>query len=143
MGETAKALNIALRPTEISGPQELPSAFSDLADAQVGGLVVTDTTRIIIGVAAIAAFARKHNVPSVGPLEFAKRGGLVGYGVDFLSLFHRAAAFVDKILKGERPPDIPIERVTRFKLVLNLNTARELGLTVPPLLLATADEVIE
>jgi ABC-type uncharacterized transport system substrate-binding protein len=143
MGETAKALNIALLPVKISGLQEILEALSSFSDAKVDGVVVSDTARILVHAQAIAAFATKNGLPAVGPSEFPQSGGLVGYGVDFLSLFHRAAAFVDRILKGEKPADMPIERATTFKLVLNLKTANALGLTVPPILLATADEAIE
>jgi putative tryptophan/tyrosine transport system substrate-binding protein len=79
----------------------------------------------------------------VGSLEFAASGGLIAYGVNFSTIFHRGAAFVDKILKGENPGNIPIEQPTKFRTVVNLKTAKVLGLSVPPSLLATADEVIE
>jgi ABC-type uncharacterized transport system substrate-binding protein len=81
--------------------------------------------------------------PSSGTLELAAAGGLMGYGVNFAVMFHRAAAFVDKILRGAKPGEIPVEQATKFKSVINLKTARALGLEVPPSLLALADEVIE
>ena len=91
----------------------------------------------------ITALAAQYRFPSIGPLELPAVGGLMGYGVNFAAMFHRAAAFVDKILKGARPGEIPVEQATKFNFVINLKTAKVLGLDVPPMLLARADEVIE
>jgi putative ABC transport system substrate-binding protein len=92
----------------------------------------------------IADFAAQNSLPSMFHLrEFADAGGLLSYGVDRSDLFRRAASYVDKILKGAKPADLPIEQPTKFELVVNLKTAKALGLTVPATLLATADEVIE
>jgi putative tryptophan/tyrosine transport system substrate-binding protein len=92
---------------------------------------------------AIATLAAKHNLPSCGFLEFAAAGGLLAYGVDFVELCRRAAYFVDRIIKGTAPSDLPVEQPTKFETVINLKAAKTLGLTVPPMLLARADEVIE
>ena len=143
MGTTAKALEVGLQPVELDGPREFENAFSALADEQIGGLVMSDYTLFIRNAAAIAAFAAQHRLPSIGPLELPASGGLMGYGVNFIEIFRRAAYFVDKILKGAKPGDIPIELPTRFKLVLNLKTAKALGLTIPDKLLSIADDVIE
>lgn len=91
----------------------------------------------------IAALALKHGLPSAGTLEFAASGGLLAYGVNFPEMFRRAANFVDKIFRGEKPGDIPVEQATKFRSVLNLKTAKSLRLEVPPSLLVRADEVIE
>jgi putative ABC transport system substrate-binding protein len=114
-----------------------------LADQQVGALVMVDHAQFSFNANAIAALAVKHRLPSIGPLEVPASGGLMGYGVNFFELFRRAAYFVDKILKGAKPGDIPIEQATKFKLVLNLRTAKALGVDIPPLLSARAEEVIE
>jgi ABC-type uncharacterized transport system substrate-binding protein len=114
-----------------------------IPDEQTGGFVTSDRALFSFNAAKIAALSVKHLVPSIGQLELVANGGLMGYGVNFFDQFRRAAVFVDKILKGAKPGDIPIEQATTFKLVLNLKTANALGLTVPDRLLASADEVIE
>jgi putative ABC transport system substrate-binding protein len=143
MGATAKALKVELQPIEVGRQTEYDSAFSTWADQQIGALVVTDHAQLLANVNAIAALAAKHRFPSIGPLELPSSGGLVGYGVNFSDMFRRAASFVDKILKGVKPGDIPVEQATKFKLVLNLKTAKGLGLDIPPMLSARADELIE
>jgi putative ABC transport system substrate-binding protein len=141
MKATAKALKVELEPIEIHGPKDLESDL--LADKQIGGVVMIDHAYLITNAEAAAALAAKHRLPSIGALQLPAGGGLIGYGVNFPDRFRRAAAFVDKILKGEKPGDIPIEQPTKFKLVFNLKTANALGLDIPPLMLANADEVIE
>jgi putative ABC transport system substrate-binding protein len=92
----------------------------------------------------IIAMAAQHRLPAVYPYRFyALSGGLVSYGVDLLESYRRAASYVDRILKGAKPADLPVELPTKFELVINLKTAKALGITVPPTLLATASEVIE
>jgi putative ABC transport system substrate-binding protein len=142
-GAAANALRVELRSIEVGGPNDFESAFSALADNQVDGFVVWDHTLFIANAAAIAALATKHHLPSIGPLELPANGGLMAYGVNFADLFRRAATFVDKILKGAKPGDIPVEQATRFKTILNLKIANALGLDVPTSILLRADEVIE
>jgi putative tryptophan/tyrosine transport system substrate-binding protein len=142
MGATARALRVELHPTEVREPREYESAFSAWAD-QIGGLVILDHAQFLANATAIAALAAKHRFPSIGPLELPAGGALMGYGVDLPVLFHRAAAFVDKILRGAKPEDIPVEQATKFKSTLNLKTARALGLDIPPTLLVLADDMIE
>jgi putative ABC transport system substrate-binding protein len=91
----------------------------------------------------VAALALKQQLPSCGWPDFATGGGVMGYGVDFPDMFRHAATFVDKIMKGAKPGDLPIERATKFEIIVNLKTAKTLGLTIPYNLLARADEVIE
>jgi putative tryptophan/tyrosine transport system substrate-binding protein len=143
MRTTAKALKAELHPIEVRGPTEYESAFSTWANERIGALVVTDHAQFLANIGAIAALVAKHRFPSIGPLELSASGGLMAYGVNFPVMFHRAAVFVDKILKGANPRDIPIEQATKFKLVLNLKAASALGLDIPPILSARADEVIE
>ena len=139
----AEALKLELRPVEASGPAEYGAAFAALADGKVRGLVMHDNAQFIADAKAIAALAVQHRLRSIGSLEHAASGGLMGYSVDFPKLFYRSAYFIDKILKGTKPGDLPIEQPTKMHFIINLRTARSLGLTVPPLPLARADEVIE
>ena len=143
MERTANVLGVELQPIEIDRPTDLESAFSVLANQQVGGLVVGDHVFFRINARPINVLAEKHRLPSIGRLELATTGGLMAYGVDFSEQFRRAAVFVDKILKGTKPRDIPVEQATKFITIANLKTAKALGLDVPPTLLARADEVIE
>jgi len=134
---------VELRPTEVREPSDYESAFSAWTDQQIGGLVMTDHAQLLANAGAIAALAAKHRLASIGPLELPAAGGLIAYGVDFSVMFRRAAAFVDKILKGTKPGDIPVEQAAKFKSVLNLKTAKALGLDMPTSILLRADEVIE
>ncbi len=92
---------------------------------------------------AIATLALANKLPSIGAREYAEAGGLIGYGVNILGLYRRAAYFVDRILKGAKPADLPIEQPTKFELIVNLKTAKALGLEIPPMLLARAAEVTQ
>jgi putative tryptophan/tyrosine transport system substrate-binding protein len=143
MGTTANALSVQLHPYEIRTPAEFENAFAAMRDQQVSALVVVDHAFFIDNAEVIAALAVKHGLPSAGTLEFAASGGLMAYGVNFPEMFRRSANFVDKILKGYKPGDIPVEQATKFKSVLNLKTAKSLDMTIPPSLLVRADEVIE
>ena len=143
MAATANALKVGLQPIEVDAPTEYENAFSAWADQQLGALVVTDHPYYYVNFDAFAAFTTRHRLPSAGPLPWPASGGLLAYGVNLVDLYRRAAAFVDKLLKGAKPGDIPVEQATKFKLILNLKTAKALGLEVPPTLLARADEVIE
>src|SRR3954454_2350502 len=144
MAVTAKALNIKLHPVELPEASDFESAFSAWADLKVTGVVLADHVQLqTTNIKGIAASIATYRLPAIGPLRLTDNGGVVGYGVNFFDLFRRAAVFVDKILKGTKPADIPIEQVTKFKLVLNLKTAIALGLAMPTSLLLSADEVIE
>ena len=114
-----------------------------MAAQRVGALVVIDDAVLLSNAPAVAALALKQRLPSCGWPDFAIGGGLMAYGVDTLDMFRRAATFVDKILKGAKPSDLPVERATKFETIVNLKTAKALGLTIPYNLLARADEVIE
>jgi putative ABC transport system substrate-binding protein len=142
-GDAAKPLGMVLQPIEVSRPADLEGAFSAWADQPVDALLVPDHAFFIFNAPIIAALAAKHRLPSIGPLELARSGGLLAYGVNFAEQFRRAAVFVDKILKGTKPRDIPVEQATKFITIANINTAKTLGLEVPVTLLARADEVIE
>ena len=136
-------IRLDLHASEVGGPDDFPGAFAAWAEAQVGGVVMGDHSLLTYNAASIAALAAKLHIPSIGPLSLPEHDGLMGYGVDFLAIFRRAAYIVDQILKGTKPGDIPIEQPTKFELAVNLKTAKALGLSVPPTLLVRADDVIE
>jgi putative ABC transport system substrate-binding protein len=143
MQVTAKALKVELQPFEARGPSDFESAFAAIADKKIGGVVISDHPIFVGNAKMLAAIAAKQRLASIGLLEFTRAGGLMAYGVSFRDLSRRAAYFVDKILKGVRPGDLPVERASKFQLVINLKTAKALGLAIPDSLLARADEVIE
>jgi putative tryptophan/tyrosine transport system substrate-binding protein len=143
MKRTADPLKLKLHAFAVRGPAELESAFVTMAARRVGALVVLDDATLIANAPLIAALALRQRLPSCGWPDFAAAGGLVAYGIDFVELFRRSATLVDKILKGAKPADLPVERTTKFEVVINLKTANTLGLEVSPTLLIRADEVIE
>jgi ABC-type uncharacterized transport system substrate-binding protein len=143
MEGTAKALGVRLESFEARGPVDFESAFSAWTAKQIGAVVVGDHAFLVSNTDAIAALATRHRFPSIGPLELAVSGGLMAYGVNFPDMYRRAAVFVDKILKGAKPGDIPVEQVTKIQTIVNIRTAKALGIEVPTSLLLRADEVIE
>ena len=139
-----RALGLAVTEANVSTPDEIPSALGLLAREQVDVVVVLQTTLLLFSSEPIAAIAREKRLPTVfGYREHVAMGGLVSYGVDLRWCYWRAAHFVDKILKGTRPGDIPVEFPTGFWLAANLGTAKLLGMQLPATLLTRADEVIE
>jgi putative tryptophan/tyrosine transport system substrate-binding protein len=143
MESTAKALRVELQPFEARGPVDFESVFSAWADKQIGAIVVGDHAFLVTNTDAIAALAAKHRLPSIGPLELAASGGLMAYGVNFTDMYRRAAVIVDKILKGAKPGDIPVEQAVKFVTIINLKTAKAIGIETPTSFLLRADEVIE
>ena len=143
MAATAKETGVALFPTDVRRPAEFENTFSGWARQQIGGLVIIDHALFQANVVALSALAIKHHLPAIGSVELGVNGGLIGYGVSFPDLFGRAAVFIDKILKGMKPGDLPIEQATKFKFVLNQKTAKALALDIPTSILLRADEVIE
>jgi putative ABC transport system substrate-binding protein len=139
----SKPLDLELLSFETRTSDELRTTFSRMSDAGIDAVGVTDDTHFVGNARLIAELAINNRLPSIGFSEFALAGGLIGYGVNLGDLWYRGAFFIDRILKGTRPADLPVEQPTKFELVVNLKTARTLGLTIPPTLLARADEVIE
>jgi putative tryptophan/tyrosine transport system substrate-binding protein len=128
----------------IRDSSEFEHVIPALADEPNGGLVVLPSPMIAVNREQIIALAAKYRLPAVYPFRFfALSGGLVSYGVDTADLYRRAASYVDRILKGVKPADLPVQAPTKYELVINLKTAKALGLTIPGTLLARADEVIE
>ena len=140
----ARALGMRLQVLEARGPQEINSAFAAMTRERARALVVLADGIFGNQRKQIAELAAKTRLPSASTFrEYAEAGGLIVYGPDFLDLERRAATFVDKILKGAKPGDLPIEQPTKFDLVINLKTAKALGRTIPRSLLLRADQVIE
>ena len=137
-------MGVEVIPLEVRSSRDLGKALDQAAGSGIGALTITAGPVFVENLRLIADFATLHLLPSTFHLrEFAAAGGLMSYGVDRSDLFRRAADFVDKILRGTKPADIPVEQPTKFDLVINLITAKALGLDIPPTLLARADEVFE
>ena len=140
----AGRLEVELSIVAARGPHEFTTAFASIASTQAGALMVLGDPVYSAHSAQIADLANKSRLPAMYTLrEYAVAGGLMAYGASFTDLFRRAADYVDKILRGTKPADLPVEQPTRFELVINLKTAKALNLEIPPTLLARADEVIE
>lgn len=139
----AKKMEIDVRPVALHGPSDIAAAFAALKAENAPFVALTDPLTMTY-VKEIADFATEERLPAIyGFREFCDSGGLLCYGTDLAGLFRRYGYFVDKILKGTKPGDIPVEEPTRFELTVNARTARTFGLAIPPSLLAHADEVIE
>jgi len=144
MTTAAEALKVELRPIEVDVPGDLENALSAVGPTAMDGLVITDANAFVTNSSLVAAALDKCRVPSIAAPIVASRGAaLVGYGMDFTAMFRRATVFVDKILKGADPADMPIEQPTQFKTVVNLKIAKALGIEIAQSLLVRADEVIE
>ena len=140
----AHSLQAELFPVGARGADEIERGLSTFAREPNGGVIVTASPLARVHRNLIIALAARHRLPAVySDPAFASEGGLLAYGPDRVDLYRRAATYVDRILKGEKPADLPVQAPTKYELVINLKTARVLGLEVPPTLLARADEVIE
>ena len=140
----APSFGVELRPVDVRDAGEIERAVTAFARSPNGGLIVTGSGPSIVHRDLIITLAARHRLPAVYfDHSMVAAGGLISYGPDFVSLFRQAAGYVDRILKGEKPADMPVQAPTKYQLVINLKTAKALGLTVPPSLLARADELIE
>jgi len=140
----ARALGVRLQFAEARGPADFDKAFSEMTRGRAGALTVLPSSMFISERRRLVALAAKSQLPAVYPTrEFVDAEGLMAYGPNLPDLSRRAATYVDKILKGAKPGDLPVEQPTKFELVINLKTAKTLGLTIPPSLLQRADQVIE
>jgi putative ABC transport system substrate-binding protein len=140
----APSFRVELRPVDVRDTAEIERAIAAFARSENGALIVTGSGFAVSYRNLIVALAARHKLPAVywdrAPVV---GGGLVSYGADLIDQYRQAAGYVDRILKGEKPADLPVQMPTKYALVINLKTAKALGLTVPPALLARADEVIE
>jgi putative tryptophan/tyrosine transport system substrate-binding protein len=142
--EANGSIGLKLQPIELRNPPDLEDAFRVIRRSHAEALFVLESALIFRARRDIAQLALKHRLPtSFAFREYADAGGLVAYGVNFANMFRRAAEYIDRILKGTNPGDLPVEQPTRFELVVNMKTVKTLGLTIPPSLLLRADQVIE
>jgi putative ABC transport system substrate-binding protein len=140
---TARKLGVALPIVEATTAEELDTAFASAAAQRADAMIVFGDSLTVRQGPRVVALAAKHHLPAIYLFRQFANGGLVVYGPDIADLYRRAGGYVDKILKGTKPADLPVEQPTKFELVINMKTAKALGLTVPPSLLVRADEVIE
>ncbi len=141
----ARKLDLTLTPIAAQRPDDVEEALARVAKERPGALWVVPGGHLAVRVRQVIAFATKERLPTIFPSRFfvEQLGGLMSYGYDREHLVRRAASYVDRILKGAKPADLPVEEPSKFELVINLKTAKALGLTIPPSLLARADQVIE
>ena len=140
----AGSLKMQLQVLEARAPSDFAGAFSAMTKERAGGVIVLGSPMLLAERSRIVELAAQSRVPAIYWLkEFAEAGGLMTYGINLHESFRRAAGYVDKILKGAKPADLPVEQPTKFELVINLKTAKALGLTIPPSVLGRADEVIQ
>jgi putative ABC transport system substrate-binding protein len=140
----ARSLKVAPITVPVHGDAEIEAAIIALGREPGGGLVVMPDVFMVVHRLAIILAAARNNVPAVySQSEFAREGGLLSYGVDRVDLFRRAASYVDRILRGAKPAELPVQLPTKYEMAANLKTAKALGLAVPPSILLRTDEVIE
>ena len=140
----ARSLGLTIQPWEVRGVDDFDRVFAEMGKQRSDGLYVTTGTLMSANQKRIADFALKSRLPSVyGSREAVDDGGLMYYGADLVDSYRRAAVYVDKILKGTKPADLPVEQPTKFEFVINLKTAKQIGLTIPQSLLYRADKVIK
>jgi putative ABC transport system substrate-binding protein len=144
IGAAASPLGMELRPVDLQMTGDTEHAVSDFAREPNGGLIVVLSTVATIRRELIIALAARHRLPAIYPYRFfVEAGGLMSYGPNLIDVYRRAASYVDRILKGEKPANLPVQAPTKYELVINLKTAKALGLDVPATVLGRADEVIE
>ena len=143
MEQTATTLKLELQDVGVRGRGEFENGFATMITHSAEAVVIVEDAMLNGNLRTIAELSAKNRLPSIGLPEFAGAGGLMAYGVDQIQMFRHAAFFVDKILKGVRLSDLPIERASRFLLVINMRTAKTLAIAIPPLLVLRADEVIQ
>ena len=140
----ASAVGIEVSPIDLREPAQIEKAIANFGQRPNGGIILTAGVTGAANVNLVIAAAARYKLPAVFiQRPFVVAGGLISYGPNFIEQYRRAADYVNRILKGERPADLPVQAPTKYELAINLKTAKALGLTVPPTLLARADEVIE
>jgi putative tryptophan/tyrosine transport system substrate-binding protein len=141
---TARALGVQLQRLEVRGPEDFERVFQAATKERAGALITLDDALVFTHRARVVKLAAKGRLPAMyGFREFVATGGLMSYAANLADMYRRAATYVDKILKGRKPADLPVEQPTKFELVINLKTAKQIGLTISPNVLARADKVIK
>ena len=143
MDVAAKSRNVELQQIDVRDADEIADAFSAMSKRGVDGVVVHQTPLLFAHAGVIGTLAARHRIPSVGVADFAEVGGLMGYGIAAFEMFRGTARFVDRLLKGAKPADLPIEQPTKFELVINMKTAKAIGVKLPQSILVRADRLIE
>jgi putative tryptophan/tyrosine transport system substrate-binding protein len=143
MEAAAKPLNFELHRSPVGDPKDFDSAFAAMASARVEAIAVNEDPMIVGNAARIAALARERRLVSVAFPELAAAGGLLGFGANITEMHRRAAVFIDKILKGAKPGDLPVEQPTKFELLVNTRAAQAIGRAIPQSVLLRADRLIE
>jgi putative ABC transport system substrate-binding protein len=144
MQSAAPALGVELRPVDVNDPEEIKRAITDFAREPNAGLIVSAGARAVLHREVIVTLASQNRLPAVYPFRtFVSGGGLMSYGADTIYVYQQAADYVDRILRDEKPADLPVQTPNKLELVINLKAAKAIGLDIPPSLLARADEVIE
>lgn len=143
MAQTARTVGVEAVQVLARSPADFDSAFAKVSQARAGALALYEDPLFVAQAARLAALAERHRLPSIGFREYADAGGLLAFGIHFPDVWRRAAGFVDRIFKGARPADVPMEQPGKFDTVVNLKTAKTLGLTIPPKILLRAETVIE
>ena len=139
----AKALKLELRRFEVRGPAEFESAFSAMADWRADAVVPIEDAMLLANDRAIVEQSARRKLPAIGWNEVAEKGGFLAYGADFIDISRRSASYVDRILKGAKPAELPVDRSTKYELVINMKTVKALGVKLPQAVLVRADRVIE
>jgi ABC-type uncharacterized transport system substrate-binding protein len=142
--DAVRTLRLRLQPVEVNGPGDIEAAFARMIKGHAGGVIVLLDSMLAANRSRIAELATKSRLPTIyGLTDHAKAGGLITYGPNVAEMYRRSAVYVDKILKGSRVSDLPVEQPTMFELVINLRTAKAVGITIPPSVVGRADQVID
>jgi putative ABC transport system substrate-binding protein len=142
MEQTSKGLKLVLQKIAVRSADDFKNAYSAMSKLQVDAVALPEDDFLSATNAKVVELVSKQRLPSIGRADFAEAGGIIGYAVNFFDLYRRAAIFVDKIVKGAKPGDLPVEQPRKFDFVINLKAAKQIGLTIPPNVLARADKVI-